>query len=261
MNIDTPPFPEYHLDNDLGYRASFGENHHKRTFPSTKEKTNGEWGGWRGMMRARVGDKQVWNVAAARRSSLIMALEVDVATEELPSRWPTIVIGHRMFAFGICNLPPLSNPCRNNTYVRASPMCSPYLPAPENAVVNTVDAAMAAQFDNTDTPDIRIQMPENPGDACVGVQNSATAQDFARTVVWTGYMRVCAIPTHLRSASESCLVYRRIVKDLSDNNKILEDTFTILYVEKHFSRHFVQNHISCRSPCVTVITRNTSCVD
>jgi hypothetical protein len=32
------------------------------------------------------------------------------------------------------------------------------------------------------------------------------------------------------------LVYRRIVKDLSDNNQILEDTVTILYAEKHFSR-------------------------
>jgi hypothetical protein len=37
-------------------------------------------------------------------------------------------------------------------------------------------------------------------------------------------------------APESCLVYRRIVKDLTDNSKILDDSFTILYTEKHFSR-------------------------
>jgi hypothetical protein len=88
---------------------------------------------------------------------------------------------------------------------------------------------MAAPFDNTDPPYIRIEMPENPGDTPVGVQNSATAQDFARTMVWAGYTHTCAMPTHLRSAPESCLVYRRIVKDLSDNNKILEDTFAVLY--------------------------------
>jgi EAL domain-containing protein (putative c-di-GMP-specific phosphodiesterase class I) len=55
-------------------------------------------------------------------------------------------------------------------------------------------------------------------------------------MVWAGYTHTCARPTHLRSAPESCLVYRRTVKDLSDNHKILEDTFAILYIEKHFSR-------------------------
>jgi hypothetical protein len=183
--------------------------------------------------RARVEDKQVWNMAAARRSALIMALEVDVAAEELFSRWPTIVIGHQMFTFGICNLPPLSNPCHHNTYVQISPMCGPYLPAPETAVVNAVNVAMAAQFDHADTPDVQIQVRENPGDAPVGAQNSATAQDFARTMVWAGYTHTCVLPTHLRSAPESCLVYRRIVEDLSDNNKILEDTFAILCTEPH----------------------------
>jgi hypothetical protein len=49
-------------------------------------------------------------------------------------------------------------------------------------------------------------------------------------------MRTCAIPTHLRSAPENCLVCRRIVKDLTDDNKILDDSFSILYTEKHFSR-------------------------
>jgi hypothetical protein len=66
-------------------------------------------------------------------------------------------------------------------------MCGPYLPAPEAAVVNAVNVVMAAQFDQKDIPDIQIQMPENPGDTFVGVRNSATAQDFARTMVWTGY--------------------------------------------------------------------------
>jgi hypothetical protein len=108
-----------------------------------------------------------------------MSLEVDVATGELLARWPTMVMGNQMFAFGICSLPALSNPCRNNCYVQALPVCSPYLPASEVAVINAVNAAMVAQFDHADTPDIQMQMPEDPEDAPVGVRNSASAQDFA----------------------------------------------------------------------------------
>jgi hypothetical protein len=32
------------------------------------------------------------------------------------------------------------------------------------------------------------------------------------------------------------LVYRRVVKDLDDNNKILDDTYTILYTPEHLTR-------------------------
>jgi hypothetical protein len=80
----------------------------------SKRQENNQWRlRWRTRhdARARVEDKQVWNMAQARRSTLIMALEVDVATEELPSRWPTIVVGHQMFTFGICNLPPQRCAC------------------------------------------------------------------------------------------------------------------------------------------------------
>jgi hypothetical protein len=141
------------------------------------------------------------------------------------------------FTFGLCNLPPLADESKNNCYVRQSPVCSPNLPAPEIPVVNAVNALLATYSDNTHIPDIQIPMPENPGDTPMGVQNSASAQDLTKTMVWAGYMHTCAIPNQLRSALDNCLIYRRIVKDLIDDNKILDDSFTILYTEKHLSRH------------------------
>jgi hypothetical protein len=139
-----------------------------------------------------------------------------------------------------CDLPPLAYTKKRLCYVNQPPVCSPNLQVPEIPVVNPVNAMLAAQFDNTHTPDIQIPIPENPP---TGVQNAASAHDLTKTMVWTGYMHTCAVPNQLRSAPESCLIYRRIVKDLTDNNKIIDDSYTMLYTEKHLSREsFAQSH-------------------
>jgi hypothetical protein len=120
-------------------------------------------------------------------------------------------------------------------------MCSPAIFNPEvvvDAVVEAevVNVAMAAHYDHVKTPEIKIQPHDNPEDTPRGVQNSATAHDVTQTMVWTCYTRTRAVPAHLRGAPNHCLVYRRIIKDLDDNNRILDDTFAILFTPEHLAR-------------------------
>jgi hypothetical protein len=55
-------------------------------------------------------------------------------------------------------------------------------------------------------------------------------------MVWVGHMTSCNVPARLEGAPEPCLVRRRIVRDMEDNNKTLEDTYTVLYNRERFSR-------------------------
>jgi hypothetical protein len=55
-------------------------------------------------------------------------------------------------------------------------------------------------------------------------------------MVWAGYVQTRAVPAHLRGAPDRCLVCRRIIKDLDDNDEILDDTFAILYATEHLAR-------------------------
>jgi hypothetical protein len=138
-----------------------------------------------------VEDKSVYNLAQARRSALVMSLEGDVGAGEPPERWPTMIMSNQKFTFGLCNLPSLAKVCENNCYVQASPVCSPYLPAPGIPVVNAVNAVVAAHFDNTRAPDIRIHMPENPGDAPMGAKLGICAGSYQNHGVGGIHAHVC----------------------------------------------------------------------
>jgi hypothetical protein len=138
--------------------------------------------------------KAVFNLAQARRSALIMSLEVDVGTGELPKKWPTVNMGDEKFTFGLCDLPPLAYTKKRLCYVNQPPVCSPNLQIPEIPVVNPVNALLVAQFGNTHTPDIQIPIPENPQDTPTEVQNSASARDLTKTMVCTGYTHARAVP-------------------------------------------------------------------
>jgi hypothetical protein len=189
--------------------------------------------------RVRVEKKQVWNCALAHRSAIICSLEPGVDAEELPDKWPTIVQGERKYTFGMCEFP--THESKHLTHIQASPMCSPATFGPEFVVdavaeAEVVNVAMAAHYDHTDAPEIKIQLRDNPDDAPSEVQNSATARDVPKTMVWAGCVTTRAVPTHLRGTSDRCLVYRWIIKDCDDNNKILDDTFAILYTPEHLAR-------------------------
>jgi hypothetical protein len=55
-----------------------------------------------------------------------------------------------------------------------------------------------------------------------------------RMMVWVGCVTSCNVPARLKSAPEPCLVRRRIVRDMEDDNETLEDTYTD--TRGHFSR-------------------------
>jgi hypothetical protein len=99
-----------------------------------------------------------------------------------------------------------------------------------------VDPLMTAHYNRTKTPEVQMQPQDNPGDALAEVQYSATARDVMKTMVWSGYVCAETVPAHLRGAPEPCLVYRRIVEDLGDGDKTLDDTYTMLWSDAHLSR-------------------------
>jgi hypothetical protein len=138
----------------------------------------------------------------------------------------------------VCEFP--ARESKHLTYIHTSPMCSPATFDPEfvvDAVVETevVNVATAAHYDHKKTPEINIQPRDNPEDTPSGFRNSATLLDVTKRMVWIGYMNTRAVPTHLRGVPDHCLVYRRIIKDLDDNNKILDDTFAILFTPEHLA--------------------------
>jgi hypothetical protein len=57
-----------------------------------------------------------------------------------------------------------------------------------------------------------------------------------RMMVWVGCVTSCNVPARLKGAPEPCLARRRIVRDMEDNIKTLEDTYTVVYTCEHFSR-------------------------
>jgi hypothetical protein len=152
--------------------------------------------------------------------------------------WTSIIRGECKYAFGMRAFP--TRESKHLTYMQSVPMCSPATSDPECVIdavdIEVVQVAIAAHYGHTENPEIKIQPRDDPDDAPSGVQYSATVRDVTKTMVWTRCAQTCAVPTHLRGASDQCLVYRRIIKDAEDNNKILDDGFAILYTAEHFAR-------------------------
>jgi DNA modification methylase len=55
-------------------------------------------------------------------------------------------------------------------------------------------------------------------------------------MVWAGVIMATAIPNDLRGAPDSLLVYRRIIKDLDDDDAIIADDFAILLSNDYLAR-------------------------
>jgi hypothetical protein len=77
-----------------------------------------------------------------------------------------------------------------------------------------------------------------------------------RMMVRVGNMTSCNVPARLRGSPESCLVHRRIVRDMEDNDEMLEDTYIVLYTREHFSRrlcsvpHLLEVALILRPPTI-----------
>jgi hypothetical protein len=168
--------------------------------------------------------------------------EPGVGAGDLPT-WPVVIQERETYTFGSCRLPlgEYKGERGQNTYVRDAPVCalskgwSDEQPDPVDAVKRGY-ALMAANHARVKTPQIQIQPGDAPNDTPIEVQYSATARDMLKTMVWTGYARATSIPIHLRGVPDPCLVYRRIVKDLDDDNEAIDDAYTMLWSSAHLTR-------------------------
>jgi hypothetical protein len=183
-----------------------------------------------------------------------MNLEPGVGAGDLPT-WPVVIQEREKYTFGSCRLPlgEYKGEQGQNAYVRNAPLCTPskgWLKEQPNTVdaVEHDSALMVANCHHVETLRIHIQPDGVPSDTPVEVQYSATAHDTTMTMVWTGYARATSVPIHVRGAPDPCLVYRRIVEDLVDNNVTIDDTHIILWSRAHLAREL------CETPRELAIT-------
>jgi hypothetical protein len=222
---------------------------------------NGERRSWRTRSKAydSVEGKYEYDRALAHRSAWVKNLALGVGAGNLPM-WPVVIQEHETYTFGSCRLPlgEYKSEKKLNTYVRNAPVCAPSKgwlneqPDPIDADERGY-ALVAVNYDHANSPRgaaVRIQMQpdDNPSDTPDGAQYSATAHDVTKTMVWTGYVRAPSIPIHLRGALGSCLVYRRIVKDLDDNNVTIDDACAMLRSRAHLAREL------CETPRALEVT-------
>jgi hypothetical protein len=214
---------------------------------------------------ASVSKRQAYNHALAIRSAIVLALEPDVDLTSYPA-WPEYVEDGEKITFGRCPFPdrqPVDGTSLG-TFVR-----TPAMRSPDDRVIteitsnNTCDVMVAdgetqTYDDQCDTDPVagQTEAPDNnidtPPFAVFGglSMDPGREEQFYTTqmMVPVGYMTSCNVPAHLRGAPEPCLVHRRMVRDLEDNNRTLEDTYTMLYTPAHFPRRL------CDEPRMLEIT-------
>jgi hypothetical protein len=54
-------------------------------------------------------DDAIYHLARAKRSALIMSLDIDVGTGTLPKKWPAVIKGPKKYTYGLCDLPPFED--------------------------------------------------------------------------------------------------------------------------------------------------------
>jgi hypothetical protein len=151
--------------------------------------------------RVSVREKQAYDHALAIRSAIIMAMEPCV--DNTPYRvWPEYVDAGEKVTFGWCPFPDRQ---------RETQTCNDQRDDNDQVGGRAGDSDILTNAEPSMVPDI------------------ITVRNATKTMVWAGYTRSCNAPTHLRGAPDQCLVYRRVVKDLNDNNKTLDDTDAVLY--------------------------------
>jgi hypothetical protein len=126
---------------------------------------------------------------------------------------------------------PRSSTRRDTSLIRTDPMRSPDdRVTPGIASTHIVDAIhtnLETQTCNDQRDDIdRVSRRAGDSDILTDavpftVPDVNTVRNATKMMVWAGYTHSRNVPTHLRGAPDQCLVYRRMVRDLDDNNKTL----------------------------------------
>jgi hypothetical protein len=182
-----------------------------------------------------------------------MSLDIDVGAGTLPEKWPAVNPGPERFTYGLCDLPPLEEKITKRIcYVNEPPLRSPIpqvteIPAvkPVNAlmaaqvtlipVMNAVNDWMAVQDVDMDTHDNQIPLTSLLKDIVIFPPYPLESADDIGNKTWTAFIHANAVPYKLRNRPDNCLVYRRILRDIN-NNKIIDDSYTMIYTEKYLSR-------------------------
>jgi hypothetical protein len=106
----------------------------------------------------------------------------------------------------------------------------------EIPVANTVNEWMTEKDANVDTHDNEIPVTSIMKDIVIfPPYPSESAGDLVEKA-WTGRIRASVAPYRLRNQPNNRLIYRRIVQDTNNNNKMIDDSYTMLHTEKYFGR-------------------------
>jgi hypothetical protein len=202
---------------------------------------------------ASVSRRQAYNHALAIRSAIVLVLEPDVDLTSHPV-WPEYVENGEKITFGRCPFPDLLpvGDTSLGTFVR-----TPAMRAPDDRVTPEVTCSDACDVvvaeggsqtyddqrdddpvaDQTEPPDNNIDTRSFTVFEGSSMDPGCEEQFYTtRMMVRVGRVTSCNVLAHLRGAPEPCLVHRRMVRDLVDNNRTLEDTNTMLYTPAHASR-------------------------
>ena len=102
--------------------------------------------------------------------------------------------------------------------------------------MNAANDWMAAQDGDMHTPDIQIPLTSLLKDIIIFPPDPLESADDLVNKTWTGFAHANAAPYKLRRRPDNCLVYRRIVRDANNINKIIDDSYAMIYTEKYLSR-------------------------
>jgi hypothetical protein len=231
------PSPRCYLNNDPGYQQIDGQLIQERhTRRRDRDEGRAKWKK-RHLASRHIKDNAVFHRAQAKRSALIVSLDVDVGTGALPKKWPAIDQGPERFTCGLCDLPPLEDKMTKRIcYVNEPPVRSLIPQVTEIPVVNTVNDLLAAQDGNTHTVDMQIPITSLRKDIFIFPPYPSESADDLVKKAWAGFTHASAVPYKLRIQPDNCFIYRRIVRDTNHNDKIIDDSYTMLYAEKYFSR-------------------------
>ena len=99
-----------------------------------------------------------------------------------------------------------------------------------------VGECITDEEDNVETHDDEIPATSMTEDIVVFPPYPSESAGNLVEKAWTGRIYASAVPYRLRNQPHSRLIYRRIVQDINDNNKIIDDSYTMLHTEKQFGR-------------------------
>jgi hypothetical protein len=208
---------------------------------------------------ASVSKRQADNHVLAIRRAIILALEPDVDLASYPV-WPEYVEDGGEITFGRCPFPDRqpADDISLGTFVRTPAMRAPFQKLRVRTFVVVADGETQTYDDQCDTGPVagHTEAPDNNIDALPFTvfgglsMDPGSEEQFYTTqmMVWVGYLTSCNVPAHLRGAPQPCLAHRCVVRDLEDNDRTLEGTYTMLYTPARCSRRL------CDEPHVLEIT-------